>query len=112
MKSAASFNIPDCHVGPGDFVDLQGNVLGQHKGFYHYTIGQRKGLGISAKEPLYVVKIEPKENRVVLGSNDDLFKKEVSAVQVHWINEPEEGTKEIRCLCQNSLPGQGSDGHG
>lgn len=99
-EAAASFNIPDCHVGPGDFVDLQGNVLGQHKGFYHYTIGQRKGLGISAKEPLYVVKIEPKENRVVLGSNDDLFKKEVSAVQVHWINEPEEGTKQIRCAAK------------
>lgn len=58
---------------PGDFVDKAGNVLGQHKGIHQYTIGQRKGLGISAPNPLFVCDIDVEKNQVVLGSNDDVF---------------------------------------
>lgn len=86
--------------GEGDFVDKDGNVLGKHKGYYYYTIGQRKGLGISAKEPLYVIKTIPKKNQVVLGSNDDLFTKNVHAVRFHFINQPDEIVKEIRCAAK------------
>lgn len=57
----------------GDFVDKDGNVLGQHKGIHNYTIGQRKGLGISAEHPLFVCDIDVANNRVVLGKNEDVF---------------------------------------
>ena len=76
----------------GDFVDTTGRVLGRHKGIIHYTLGQRKGLGIAAGEPLYVVKIDAENNRVVLGKNADLFSRELEADGFNWIacDEPSE----------------------
>lgn len=75
----------------GDFVDLEGHFLGRHKGIIHYTLGQRKGLGIAAGEPLYVVRIEPETNRVVLGKNADLYSRELDADGMNWIacDEPD-----------------------
>lgn len=64
-------------VAGGNFVDVKGNVLGQHKGYPFYTIGQRKGLEIALGDPMYVIEIDPKENKVVLGGKDDLNKKEM-----------------------------------
>lgn len=61
----------------GNFIDKDGNVLGKHKGIMYYTIGQRKGLGIALGKPAFVVKINPKDNTVTLGSNEDLFTKEI-----------------------------------
>lgn len=58
---------------PGNFVDLKGNILGQHKGIIHYTVGQRKGLGIAFGKPMFVLKIRPETNEIVLGSNDESF---------------------------------------
>lgn len=58
---------------PGDIIDLDGHVLGKHRGIEHYTIGQRKGLGVSSSKPLYVHSIDPKKNLVVLADNDDLL---------------------------------------
>ena len=78
---------------PGDFVDKEGNVIAKHKGYFHYTIGQRKGLGISAKEPYYVVDILPKKNQVVLGSNEDLFRTTLIANDFNWIEQVEEGER-------------------
>lgn len=73
----------------GDFVDLQGNVLGQHDGFERFTIGQRKGLGLAFGEPRFVIRIDPQTKQVVLGKHEDLA---VSVIQVHqtnWlVNEP------------------------
>ena len=84
---------------PGDFVDASGNVLGRHRGIIHYTIGQRKGLGISAETPLYVCDIRPDDNTVVLGSNEELFKREVFVSEFNWISgEPPKG--EVRCLAK------------
>lgn len=57
----------------GNFVSLDGKILGQHKGIGHYTIGQRKGLGIAFGEPVFVVEIRPETNEVVLGKNTDVF---------------------------------------
>lgn len=74
--------------GSGDFVDTEGNVLGKNKGYFHYTIGQRKGLGISSTAPLYVVDIMPEMNQVILGSNDDLFIREVHAIDFNLISMP------------------------
>ena len=70
----------------GNFMDKQGNVLGRHKGVIHYTIGQRKGLGISSTEPLYVCGICPASGNVVLGSNDDLFSREADISDFNWIS--------------------------
>ena len=80
---------------PGDFVNQEGEVVGTHKGYYSYTIGQRKGLGISAPKPYYVTEICPEENKVILGSNEDLFKKRLRASDFNWIDhlEPDEVIK-------------------
>lgn len=61
----------------GDFVDCRGNVLGTHEGIGKYTIGQRKGLGIAYGHPLYVTEIRADKNQVVLGENEDLFRRTV-----------------------------------
>ena len=58
---------------PGDIVDTTGNVVGRHRGIEFYTVGQRRGLGIAAGEPYYVLRVEPETNRVVVGSEDDLY---------------------------------------
>lgn len=71
---------------PGEFRDIHGNVLGQHRGVIRYTIGQRKGLGISAPEPLYVVSKSVKENAVTLSSERDLYSSELTARDFNWIS--------------------------
>lgn len=58
---------------PGNFVDMQGNVIGKHKGIIHYTIGQRKGLNLALGKPAFVVEIRPETNEVVIGDNADVF---------------------------------------
>lgn len=80
----------------GNFVDLEGNVLGRHKGIIRYTIGQRRGLGLSLKQSMYVVKVDPISNTVVLGYNDDLFTTTLCAKDVNLISMPEI-TGELRC---------------
>ena len=57
----------------GNFVNLQGQVLGEHKGIIHYTIGQRKGLNLSAGHPVFVTQIRPETNEVVIGEAEDVF---------------------------------------
>ncbi|RIK46728.1 MAG: tRNA 2-thiouridine(34) synthase MnmA [Chloroflexi bacterium] len=57
---------------PGPIVDLRGNVLGEHRGLLHYTVGQRKGLGIAAKEPLFVLRLDTAANRLVVGTRADM----------------------------------------
>lgn len=70
----------------GNFVDKYGNILGQHKGIIHYTVGQRKGLGISSNKPLYVCKILKNSGDIILGSNEDLFTREVNVKDFHMIS--------------------------
>lgn len=72
---------------PGQFVHKDGTVLGEHKGLIRYTTGQRKGLGISYKEPLYVLGKNLDTNTVTLGSNEDLFTTSCMATEVNWITE-------------------------
>lgn len=69
---------------PGDIVDMQGHLLGKHAGLIHYTVGQRKGLGISAAHPLFVVKLDQQNNQRVVGENSDLFSKELFAEALNW----------------------------
>ena len=79
----ARFTGHNCSAG--DFVDEEGHVLGRHKGIVHYTVGQRKGLGIAADTPLYVKQIDAVSNRVVLSGNESLFSRELTANDFNWI---------------------------
>jgi tRNA-specific 2-thiouridylase len=70
---------------PGPIIHQKGNILGEHRGIMHYTVGQRRGLGISAREPLYVLAIDPDRNAVVVGSRGEVFGSELVAAEVNWI---------------------------
>ncbi|MGC9525329.1 MAG: tRNA 2-thiouridine(34) synthase MnmA [Limnospira sp.] len=70
----------------GDIVDAEGRVLGQHGGIHHYTIGQRRGLGISAPNPLYVIGIDPGRNRVIVGDRDSVTQTECTVRRVNWVS--------------------------
>lgn len=74
---------------PGDFVDMDGQVVGRHTGMIGYTIGQRKGLGVAFGEPRFVVKKDATCNTVTLGKSEDLFTNELIADHVNWIAIPE-----------------------
>ncbi len=75
-------------VKKGDFVEKStGKILGHHDGFWQYTIGQRKGIGIAAPYPLYVIEIEPQTNTVYVGGKDDLFTRELVLNDVSWSGE-------------------------
>lgn len=73
---------------PGEIVDSSGKVLGHHDGIQHYTIGQRKGLGIAAAEPLYVVALDTAMNRVIVGDRTTASSLECTAGQANWVGIP------------------------
>jgi tRNA-specific 2-thiouridylase len=70
----------------GNFVNSRGEVLGTHKGIIRYTIGQRKGLGLALKEPMYVMDVDTDKNQVMLGRNDELFSRELYANDINLIS--------------------------
>lgn len=73
---------------PGDIVDLQGRVLGQHRGVIHYTIGQRKGLGIGGLgDPLYVVRLDPEARHVVVGPREALSTRTIPLREINWLGD-------------------------
>jgi tRNA-specific 2-thiouridylase len=71
----------------GEIVDTDGNIVGNHQGIFSYTIGQRRGLGIAKGKPQYVVRIDPKSNRVVVGSEDQIYSKSLFVNNLSWVNE-------------------------
>ncbi len=81
---------------PGNFIDPEGRVLGAHKGIIRYTVGQRKGLGIALQKPAYVCRVDPAENTVTLGSNEDLFSRGVTAKKI-TLAAPELFGGAVRC---------------
>lgn len=88
---------------PGPIVDVENRVLGHHKGILHFTIGQRRGLGIAAPHPLYVLAIHPGSRKVVVGENNQLFKKRMIVSKLNLIPEkdiqdPIEVTAKIRYM--------------
>lgn len=70
---------------PGNFVDLNGNIVGQHKGITHYTIGQRKGLNLALGHPVFVVEIRPETNEVVIGEAGDVFTDRLVCERPNWM---------------------------
>ena len=75
----------DAEIPNGNFVTLDGKILGQHKGITHYTVGQRKGLGIALGYPAFVLEIRPETNEVVIGSNEDSMSYVVRANQLNFM---------------------------
>jgi len=70
---------------PGPVLDGEGNLLGMHRGLPSYTIGQRRGLGIAAGKPLYVTRIDPERNALIVGSRDEIYSRGLIASGVNWI---------------------------
>lgn len=93
-------SVIELHTGKknavGNFTDKKGNIFGQHNGIVNYTIGQRKGIGISGKTPLYVCKISQSNGDILLGSNEDLFNREADVSDFNWISGGVPN-KEFRC---------------
>jgi tRNA-specific 2-thiouridylase len=74
-------------IEPGDIVDLDGRALGRHQGIVHFTVGQRRGLGIAASAPLYVVRLEAASRRVVVGPREALRMDRIVLRDVNWIGD-------------------------
>lgn len=88
---------------PGEIVDSQGNLLGHHQGIWNYTIGQRRGLGISSTQPLYVLALDAKHNQVVVGYEEETFGKELRARQLSWLSiEPPTGQLAVQAKIRST----------
>ena len=86
---------------PGNIIDKNGKILGKHKGFSFYTIGQRKGLGISSEEPLYVLAFDKDNNNIIVGENEDLFKDELVATKLNLFSVPSlESLDNLECFAK------------
>jgi tRNA-specific 2-thiouridylase len=88
---------------PGDVVLTNGNVVGRHNGFWNFTIGQRKGLGVAFSEPLYVVKLDPDANRVIVGTRRETFESVFFVNDLNWISiEALSGPMEVTCKIRSA----------
>jgi tRNA-specific 2-thiouridylase len=74
-------------IEPGDIVDLEGRVIGRHQGIVHFTVGQRRGLGIASHAPLYVVRLDAESRRVVVGPREALRMDRIALRDVNWIGD-------------------------
>lgn len=91
----------DKTIAKGSFLDVEGKVIGEHQGIVNYTIGQRKGLGVTFGKPMYVIDIDTSNNAIVLGDNSDVFKSTLMAKDVNFIlmaslEEPMHCTAKVR----------------
>ena len=91
-------------VGKGKIKNESGSTLGDHDGYPNYTIGQRKGIGISSPKPLYVNNINPKTNEVIVGEKESLFEKSCKISQVNWLVEKKQIKSEIQAQIRYNSP--------
>jgi len=75
---------PDCSL-PGEILHMDGSVLGQHQGVLHYTVGQRRGLGVAVGDPLYVVSIDADARQVIVGPREALARQKIFLSEVNWL---------------------------
>lgn len=90
---------------PATLVDAEGKELGTGQPYYRYTVGQRRGLGLAAPSPLYVLAIEPETNRVVVGEDRDLLAPGLTGERLHWIGPDPEGPVEATVRIRSRHPG-------
>jgi tRNA-specific 2-thiouridylase len=103
---------------PGEVVDEQGRVLGRHDGIIHFTVGQRKGLGIAGGEPLYVLRLDAETRRVVVGPREMLGQRRVAIREVNWLGAKPDGDLRVAVKLRSAQPPQAAtlsldqNGHG
>jgi tRNA-specific 2-thiouridylase len=85
-KNRSGFLNQKLATRPGNVVDMEGSKLGRHRGIAFYTIGQRHGLGLASGQALYVIRMEPESNRIVLGSEKELYSRTLAARDLSWIS--------------------------
>ncbi|MBZ5563557.1 MAG: tRNA 2-thiouridine(34) synthase MnmA [Acidobacteriia bacterium] len=91
---------------PGEVVSSDGRALAEHQGIHHFTVGQRKGLGVAVGEPLYVLEIDPVRNRVVVGPETQLYRRRFLVRDVNWIRPIEDGeTVDAHVKIRHNHPG-------
>ena len=90
----------DVVPGPGNFVDMDGKVLGRHEGITHYTVGQRKGLNLSMGRPVFVVEIRPETNEVVIGDSEDVFTDSLICDKLNWMAVDSLHGKEMQVMAK------------
>ena len=78
---------PHANFSAGEIVDTSGKVLGHHQGLIHYTVGQRRGMGIGGGNILYVIKLDAKNNRLIVGSKEELLSQKVHIRELNWLAE-------------------------
>jgi len=79
-------NAVETPIESGNIVNREGEVVGQHRGLVHYTVGQRRGLGLTAKNPLYVLEVNSDSNTLVIGEEKDLYQKSLTANEINWVS--------------------------
>jgi tRNA-specific 2-thiouridylase len=94
-----------CRGCLGDLVDRQGRVLGRHRGVENFTVGQRRGLSIPAREPYYVLQIQPECNRVVIGPKSELYSPGLRARGMNWLIDPPERELVVTAVIRYRHPG-------
>lgn len=92
--------------GPGNFVDMEGRVVGHHKGIHAYTIGQRRGIGFGMGKRQYVIRIDADRNEVVLGASDDLLKGRMLVRNVSWVSSNSADIKEALVKIRSAHSGE------
>jgi tRNA-specific 2-thiouridylase len=90
---------------PGDLVDRQGRILGRHRGVENYTVGQRRGLRTPAREPYYVLQIQPECNRVVIGPKSELYAHGLRARGMNWLIDPPDHELTVTAMIRYRHPG-------
>jgi tRNA-specific 2-thiouridylase len=101
----------------GDIVDAQGTVLGEHEGIHRFTVGQRRGLGVSSANPLYVQRIDPQTRQVVVGPAAEAERRSFRLMQPHWVSAPPEATRPLMAKIRHRHAGAAArvrledDGH-
>ena len=82
---------------PGDIVDTSGRILGQHNGIVHFTIGQRRRLNLSSPEPLFVIRLAPEKNQVIVGHHSELATQTVRLKEINWLLNPQKFEQGKEC---------------
>ncbi|MBX9633976.1 MAG: tRNA 2-thiouridine(34) synthase MnmA [Magnetospirillum sp.] len=91
-------------IEPGEIVHVDGTVLGRHQGIIHFTIGQRKGLGLGGGAPLYVIRLEAASRQVIVGPREALARTTITLRQVNWLGEPTHGPVRVDVRVRSTRP--------
>ncbi len=89
---------------PGEIITTTGEVLGRHPGIIHYTVGQRRGLGIAVGDPLYVVKLDADKRQVIVGQREDLMTRAICLQEINWLGDGDPDGQAVRVRVRSTRP--------